>query len=335
MIVPTESVQSCPNCHGQRRSVACVARDRLYRVTDQTFRYSRCSDCGVLYQSVRPVESAIHHFYPADYAPYQANTSPAGDQGDESQPHRKLALVRKGARLFARWLNRKVQWAFPDAFQHNLHTWYAPANAGMTLLDFGCGSEAFLNQARERGWRTIGVDFVPEVVENVRRAGHPCLLVSPGLWDQLADESIDCIRMNHVLEHLYSPGETLRNLRRKLKPGGRIHIATPNSACWTFKIMGERWFSLDCPRHITIYTPQAARNLLTLVGYRHVRTVQEVLTKDMARSIGYWLVDRHRLNHEALIGLQSHTGLAEMLYTPARLASLCGVADRFHAFACA
>jgi 2-polyprenyl-3-methyl-5-hydroxy-6-metoxy-1,4-benzoquinol methylase len=333
MLVPTESVRQCPNCGGQGRSAACIARDRLYRVTDQTFRYSRCSNCGVLYQSVRPVESAIHRFYPSDYAPYQPNSTPPGHLEPEREPQKQFSVIRKGARLFARWLNRKVRWAFPDSLQNDLHAWYAPQHAGMTLLDFGCGSEAFLNQAQARGWNTIGVDFAPEVVENVRRAGHACMFVSPELWDQIADESIDCIRMNHVLEHLYSPRVTLSQLRKKLKPGGRIHIATPNSACWTFKVMGERWFSLDCPRHIAIYTPPAARKLLADLGYRHVRTVQEVLTKDMARSIGYWLVDRDRLDHEAVIGLQSHAGLADMLYTPARLASLCGVADRFHAFA--
>jgi 2-polyprenyl-3-methyl-5-hydroxy-6-metoxy-1,4-benzoquinol methylase len=318
--------------------VACAGRDRLYRVSDQAFPYARCRRCGVLYQVQRPIESAIANFYPADYAPYQVAPVVVRADGPHNLagPHHTMTTsqrLRKALRQIAGSINSRLRRRFPDPLPSLLHDLYSPLRPGAILLDFGCGSESFLNQARDRGWQTWGVDFTPDVVEKVRKAGHRGLLVGPDLWEQIPDASVECVRLSHVLEHLYTPRETMAHLWRKMRPGGRLHIATPNSACLTFHVLGPRWFSLDCPRHIVVYTPRAARRLLRDVGFTEVRTIQEVVTKDMARSLGYWMVDRGRLAHAQVMGLQHHAGLAELLFTPARLASLLGMADRFHAVA--
>ena len=53
--------------------------------------------------------------------------------------------------------------------------------------------------------------------------------MSPHVWDEVADESLDLVRLNHVLEHLYNPKDALRALRVKMNPGARLHIAGTKS----------------------------------------------------------------------------------------------------------
>jgi hypothetical protein len=139
--------------------------------------------------------------------------------------------------------------------------------------------------------------------------------------------------MNHVIEHLYRPRSTLSRLRQKLRPGGRLHLATPNAASLTFRLLRERWYPLECPRHIVVYTPRAARRLLSDVGFRRVRSFQEVLTKDTARSVGYVLHDFGRIDRAGALALMHRPGLAAILFAPARMSALAGRADRFHAIA--
>src|SRR5207245_9322546 len=112
------------------------------------------------------------------------------------------------------------------------------------------------------------------------------LLRNAARWDSSADGSVDLERPTHVIEHLYAPRQTIAQLRRKLRPGGRLHLATPNATSVTFRLLRRHWCSLDCPRHIVIYTPRSARRLLRTAGFGRVDCFQEVLTKDAARSLG-------------------------------------------------
>jgi SAM-dependent methyltransferase len=290
----------------------------------------------VTFQSLRPVESDIAAFYPSDYHPYQAGPVVARIDAEHSLagPHRKPAWKRwtiAAAERFNRALSRR----YPDPLPGILDDVYAPPRPDAVLLDFGCGSADALDRARSRGWTTIGADFLPAVVEAIRHAGHGGYLCDDHLWSALPDASVDLIRMNHVLEHLYNPRQITSQLRRKLRPGGRLHIATPNADSLTFRCLRERWFSLDCPRHIVIFNPRAARRLLLDAGFSRVDLHQEVLTKDMARSLGYWLSDRRKTPSTDVMGMMHRPGLANILFAPARFAARSWKADRFHAIATA
>jgi len=141
--------------------------------------------------------------------------------------------------------------------------------------------------------------------------------------------------MNHVIEHLYRPRETLARLRSKVRPGGRLHLATPNASSAVFRLLRQCWFPLECPRHIVLYTPRSARWLLRQVGFAAAATYQEVLSKDTARSLGYLMQDLGIVDTAGALGMMHRAGLAKVLGVPARLAALAGRADRFHAIATA
>jgi SAM-dependent methyltransferase len=295
-------------------------------MSERRFRYARCRDCGLRFLKTRPRETDMRAFYPATYyaAPAAAPEPPAGDRRD-TRPNRLEPWLAR--------LNKRIDEAIPDTLPSRLRDLYRPYREGDMLLDYGCGSDVFLNWARARGWGTIGVDVSERVVASVRASGHRGLLVRPSLWSEIADGELALVRVNHVVEHLYNPRSVLGAILRKLRPGGVLHLATPNPASVFSTLLRSRWLGLDCPRHVMLYPPSALARLCREIGFGRVDVAHEVLTKDLARSLGYVLHDLGRVPHSGILAMAERRKLADALHVPARLAARLGASDRFHCFA--
>lgn len=331
-VVKTEELKACPHCGGGRLKDWSTGRDRLYGLSPQEFKYSKCEDCALVFLSLRPTADEAHKFYPEHYGPYQGaspSASPSSSNGGGG-------LGRLAGRSLARILgavNHRAGRLLPDAAVEKIEKYYRPPAAGARLLDFGCGSDVFLNWARERGWHTTGADFSESVIKRVAASGHRALLVGPRVWDEIEDESLDFVRLSHVLEHLYEPGDVLRRLRGKMKTGAIIHISVPNPSCLTSRIFGARWFSLDCPRHVILYSPDVLRRMLEGLGFAETEFAHDVITKDFARSLGYLMHERGWIGREGVEGMMRRPTLAGALELPARVAAALGLSDRYHVFA--
>src|SRR5437762_8086233 len=87
----TERVVACPLCGDRRLSPVCRAHERLYNLGRQSFAYARCNGCGVVVQSIRPVEADVAAFYPPRYDPYQENPVVRADTASPVRgPHSPL-----------------------------------------------------------------------------------------------------------------------------------------------------------------------------------------------------------------------------------------------------
>lgn len=338
-VIAIESVARCPLCDSERRRTICRARDQRHRRNARMFVYSQCHGCGAVYQSLRPDELRIEEYYYDDYGPFEgADGLPrSGDtaitEGGPTDRADGRAVLTRLVRRIANRIDAAITRRYPDPLPALLDAVYTPDRTAAMVLDFGCGSAAFLNEARRRGWQTLGVDFLPAVVESVRRAGHRASLASPEFWRALPAGSVDVVRMNHVIEHLYHPRTVLTELRRVLRPGGRLHVATPNARSLAFRLFRHNWFPLECPRHVILYSPDTLRRLLALTGFSQVSTYDEVLTKDTARSLGYLLRGLGVLDDTSASGMMVRPVLTSVLRPPARIAALAGRADRFHVIA--
>lgn len=101
------------------------------------------------------------------------------------------------------------------------------------LLDLGCGRGEWLGLLMERGISAEGIESDPALVNSARRRG---LNVRNGdVLEEIRksdDSSFGLITAFHLLEHL-PPGQVLlllEQVRRVLKPGGRVLIECPNPA---------------------------------------------------------------------------------------------------------
>ncbi|MGY1577384.1 class I SAM-dependent methyltransferase [Streptomyces sp. MN13] len=97
--------------------------------------------------------------------------------------------------------------------------------AGRRILDAGCGSGPLSAALRDRGAVVTGIDASAEMLALARRRlGDDAALHVVDLRDPLpfADGAFDDVVASLVLHYLEDWGPTLAELRRVLRPGGRL-----------------------------------------------------------------------------------------------------------------
>jgi ubiquinone/menaquinone biosynthesis C-methylase UbiE len=95
---------------------------------------------------------------------------------------------------------------------------------GMTVVDVGSGRGIYHALFRRRGAHVVGID---RSIGMAREAGAGCVsIVGDAQSLPLADAMCDRAVCNHVLYHVPDQKLAMRELRRIVRPGGRVMIAT-------------------------------------------------------------------------------------------------------------
>lgn len=100
-----------------------------------------------------------------------------------------------------------------------------------SVLDVCCGQGVLAAGASARGARVVGVDFAPAAVA-LARTKVPGVEFRQGNAQDLAfpDATFDVVLCGYGLMHVPSPGGALAEMRRVLRPGGRIAVSVWDAA---------------------------------------------------------------------------------------------------------
>ena len=121
-------------------------------------------------------------------------------------------------------------------------------------MDFGCGSKPY--QQLFLGKRYVGVDIA------VSGHDHETSQVDvfyDGHTLDIPDESFDVVISTEVLEHLFNYDEVLSEIRRVLRPNGKLFITTP-----------FLWAEHEQPYDYARYTTFGLKALLEKHGFGQV-----------------------------------------------------------------
>ena len=140
------------------------------------------------------------------------------------------------------------------------------------LLDIGSGTGAFLHTMHIAQWEVNGLEPDSNAREKGKELYDLDMESSEELF-KLEPSSYDAITMWHVLEHVHQLHDYLDQLKKLLKPNGRIFIAVPNYTSYDAKIYGSHWAAYDVPRHLYHFSPGAMTGLLTRHGL-NLKSVQ-------------------------------------------------------------
>jgi 2-polyprenyl-3-methyl-5-hydroxy-6-metoxy-1,4-benzoquinol methylase len=152
------------------------------------------------------------------------------------------------------------------------------------FVDVGCGRGEVVWAAARRGWEAEGLDISPAFVARARELG---VTASVGTLAErsFVDAGLDAVTLIEVIEHLYDPGATVRELARVIRPGGVLFVSTPNeeSIYQTLgnaycRLRGLDWVVNLSPTwdlyHVQGFSPRSLRSLLTAHGF----SIEELAT---------------------------------------------------------
>jgi SAM-dependent methyltransferase len=211
----------CPICGHRNFKPELQTRD--FFATQQEFTIQSCTNCELWVTQPQPSSAQLPGYYQSNaYISHQ----------------KKSRSVFDSLYFFARsfMLRKKLQFIE----QHQ------PKGK---LLDYGCGTAAFLEYAANKGWTTTGY----EPSEAARSVAPKNLTIHSN--PETLEGPFDVITLWHVLEHLPNLTTDLIRIEKLLRPGGLLVIAVPNRCAWDATHYQQYWAAYDVPRHLWHFAP--------------------------------------------------------------------------------
>ena len=154
----------------------------------------------------------------------------------------------------------------------------------MDVLDVGCAQGTLALLLAERGHNVTAVDLRPEFLDYARsRHTHGVIrFVVANVLDDDIPGSFDLIFANQIIEHLVYPQRLLLQLKKCLKPGGRLVVTTPNcdyiiNALPNYRSLGnpKNWehmqFTADSDGHFYAYLSEELIEVFAETGFSDVQ----------------------------------------------------------------
>lgn len=237
-----EKLTSCPICKTEHFTQLLNCKD--YTVSQEVFNIVKCKHCGFLFTNPRPDQDSITQYYQSESYISHSDTR----RGLVNQIYH---IVRKRA------LQQKLK------LVNSLHQsrLVGASNQPKYLLDYGCGTGAFLHTCQQNHWKVAGVE--PD--EGARQLAEK--QIGSGIYETIfnqvfSGQSFDIITLWHVLEHIHQLHETVQGLKALLKPEGTLVIAVPNHQSYEAGVYQQYWAAYDVPRHLYHFTPHTMRLLV-------------------------------------------------------------------------
>lgn len=133
------------------------------------------------------------------------------------------------------------------------------------MLELGCAEGYELVVFKKRGWRVHGYDVNARAVDHA--ANVLGLDVDTCGYGPLPepDNAFDLAVLFHTIEHVPDAQQTVHEIRRVLKPGGRVLIVTPCADTVVSRSVGDVWFS--DPDHMFFFSQNTMQRLLEQDGF--------------------------------------------------------------------
>ena len=258
-------VAACLLC----RATDLVREPFAYEFEGITYPGGRCRSCGFVFLLRQPDPATLTRMYGEDYFQTDYHCGHACDSYfDRGAEERAAADVLLG-----------------------ILEGFGPRGR---LLEVGCAGGFFLDAARARGWEVTGVEYSGAASHFARedlgldvRTGS---LESAGF----ADGEFDALYMGDVLEHVVDPMATLAEVRRLLRPRGRLLLSGPITihswdrrfGRWVYGLLGRSMILRTPPYHLVEFTPRTQRLSLERAGFQVLRLEQSKIPPNWRMSAG-------------------------------------------------
>ena len=253
--IKCEDCPGCGSCQAVVRLRNCP--DRLLGVPGHWDVVS-CEDCGFTYTSPRSETDLLQFIRPAITS--TSMTRPIDSDGFAIVAAMTPCSIRFG-----------VDWVVkPFGSRRFLDVGAAPAICSIALAATD-GSARASTSVPQRNGRPPG------------RAGGDGRVAT--LTTFKSDQRFALISMQHVLEHLPDPQESLARCRALLEPAGILVISVPSISSFEARVFKQRWIGLDLPRHLTHFTPATLTTIVERTGFEVLRLRPAMFASSLSESL--------------------------------------------------
>ena len=164
----------------------------------------------------------------------------------------------------------------PWAWQRRRALLLGEARPGERVLDLGCGAGRFVAALRDAGTDPVGVELAEAALTRARAnaPGADLRLVEPDGSLPLDHGSVDLVWCSEVLEHVADTEHLLLEVRRVLRPGGRLLVTVPFHGRVKGALIALLRFDAHFDplgQHLRFYTAGSLRTTLERAGFDAVQ----------------------------------------------------------------
>ncbi len=236
-----ETVLVCPICSSNHFKPLMIARD--YTVTQGDFSLQQCTTCEFVITNPRPDQNSIGQYYQSDK--YISHTGSGKNLVD------RIYLLARNYTLYSKYKLIKRYKALGS------------------ILDYGCGTGAFLRYMQQHNWQIAGV----EPSEAAGKIASKATKTEIHRDLQRVTNKFDVVTLWHVLEHVHSLNEKLIEIKDHLERDGIVIVAVPNCKSLDAKKYGAFWAGYDVPRHLWHFSISNMKILLANNGFILIDTI--------------------------------------------------------------
>jgi len=148
---------------------------------------------------------------------------------------------------------------------------------GGDLLEIGCGTGEFLEEARKKGFNACGVDASQRLATYALKKQ---IEVKYGRIEDLRLQlhHFHVICMFHLIEHIEKPMRFLKSICDLLQKNGILFIITPNAESFSNKIFGWQHPNYTQDDHLCFFSKRTLKKLLAGQGFE----VVDIFSKEYA-----------------------------------------------------
>jgi SAM-dependent methyltransferase len=229
-----------------RNCPVCNKNNAIKMFIKEGGTYVKCIDCTMVYLNPVFTDEALHHYYQINHSVQSeiVETDPDG--------------------------------FYIDIYNQGLDSIQKVSEKPLSILDIGCSSGFFLDQAKLRTMETYGVELNENECLEAKKKGHiayNCLLEHIDF-----ERKFDVISMWDVFEHLKDGFTYLNHMKNLLTDDGVVFLQIPSADSLAAKILQEHCNMFDGLEHVNLYGEKTISTLAQNCGFE-IASIETVISE--------------------------------------------------------